>query len=126
MGYERWTRQEREVLRQLGGERSARDDRREADVRVGGWAVLLRERATAPAWVWKVLDRARRAAGPGERAAVVLTEVSQGRKARRLVLLDFDQWRALVGGEGAARSADEALSGAETGAKSAENAAKQA
>lgn len=115
MSGERWTRQERVVLRQLGGDRSARDDWREADVRVAGWAVLLRERATMPAWLWQLLDRARRAAGTGERAAVVLTEVSQGRKARRLVLMDFDQWRALVGGGEGVRRADEVPFEAENG-----------
>ena len=88
---------------------------------MAGWAVQVKTRATVPKWLWAALDQAARDAEAGERPAVVVSDVVQGRKARRLVLLDFEQWRALVrpeqGGE-AVRSADELVFEAETGAES--------
>ncbi len=43
-----------------------------------------------------VLDQARRDAGDGERPAVVLSEVKPGKRARRLVVLEFGAWAALI------------------------------
>ncbi len=85
----RWKRQEREVAAALGTRRLPNSGGGQPDLRAGGWAVQVKTRASVPAWLWAVLAQAARDAGEGERPAVVLAEVSQGRKARRLVMLDF-------------------------------------
>ncbi len=104
----RWQRQEREIARALGTRPRPERGVGEPAIRLPGWAVLVKTRATVPAWLWAALDQAARHAEEGERPAVVVSDVVQGRKARRLVLLDFDQWRVLVGADDAVRSADEA------------------
>jgi hypothetical protein len=105
-------RQQREIARALGTRQLLDDGSGQPDLRIAGWAVRVVARATTPLWLWSQLGRAARDAAPGERPAVVLSDVVQGRKARRLVLLDFDAWRRLVEAE---RSGDEAPFRAETG-----------
>jgi len=107
MGATNWRRQGRAMARALGAERAAEGDADAGAYRLPGWALRIKTRATAPAWLWAALDQAARDAGPEEYPAVVLAHVSQGRKARRLVLLDFAHFRALVAGEKGDRSADE-------------------
>jgi hypothetical protein len=99
MSNSRWKRQERELARVLGTERIPNSGRAGADVKALGWALQVKTRKLLPAWLWAAVDQAQRDAGVGERAAVVLSEVSQGRRARRLVVLDFDTWRGLLGEE---------------------------
>ncbi len=108
----RWKRQEREIAAALGTRRLPNSGLGQPDIRVNGWAVQVKTRATVPAWLWAALDQAARDADAGELPAVVVSDVVQGRKARRLVLLDFDQWRALVG--------DEAVRSVEEGGRSAD------
>ena len=54
-------------------------------------------RATVPDWLFAALDLACDKAGGGERAAVVVSNVRQGVKLRQLVLLSFEDFRALAG-----------------------------
>ena len=49
-----------------------------------------KKRPSRPGWLWSVIDQARDDAGDGERPAVVLVEVSQGRKSKRLVVLEWE------------------------------------
>ncbi len=56
----------------------------------------MKTRKTLPRWLKQAREQAQRDAGDEERAAVVLAEVRQGRKARRLVVLDVAVWRALL------------------------------
>ena len=62
-------------------------------------ALQVKTRETLPGWLWAAVDQAARDAGPDERPAVVLNAVAQGRKARRLVVLDLDHFAALIGSE---------------------------
>lgn len=94
----RWQRHERQIARALGVRRLPGAGYGQPDCRPPGWAISILTRATAPGWLWEALDRAGRHRATGERAAVVLTAVSRGVRARRLVLLDFDQFAALVRG----------------------------
>ncbi len=84
----RWQRQEREIARALGTRPQPERGVGEPAIRLPGWAVLVKTRATVPAWLWAALDQAARDIDAGERPAVVISDVVQGRKARRLVLLD--------------------------------------
>jgi hypothetical protein len=99
MSIPRWKRQEREIARSLGTERLPDGEAGRPDCRLPGWAIHIKTRATAPAWLWRALDQAARDSGEGEYPAVILSHVSQGKKARRVVLLDFAHFRALVAGE---------------------------
>lgn len=109
----RWLRHERMVARALGARRLPGAGHGQPDCRPPGWAVSVLTRATAPGWLWDALDRAGRQRAEGERAAVVLTAVSQGVRARRLVLLDFEEFAGLVN---EAQKRDEAATEDETGA----------
>ena len=93
----RWKRQEREIAAALGTQRLPNVGRGQPDLRAHGWAVQVKTRTALPAWLWAAVDQARRDAGAGEQCAVVLVDVSQGRKARRLVVLDFETWCACIG-----------------------------
>jgi hypothetical protein len=101
MSAARWKRHEREVARALGTERLPNSGSGQTDCRPPGWAVQVKTRATVPQWLFDALGQTMRDAEPGERPAVVVVEVSQGRKARRLVLLPFESFQALVCGQGA-------------------------
>ena len=97
MSAQRWKRQERQIAAQLGTRRLPNTGEAGPDIRAHGWAVQVKTRRQLPAWLWAAVEQARRDAGAGERPAVVLADVSQGRKARRLVVLDFDAWCELLG-----------------------------
>ncbi len=103
----RWKRHERAVARDLGTTRLPHGGAGQPDCRANGWSVQIKTRASVPAWLWAALEQAARDAEPDERPAVVLVEVSQGKKARRLVLLDFYCWREVVCQEAGEGSADE-------------------
>ena len=93
MSAQRWKRQEREIARALGAERIPNNGGGQPDIRTpSGWAVQVKTRSELPAWLWAAVDQARRDARLGERPAVVLSEVTPGKRARRLVVLDFDAW----------------------------------
>lgn len=92
----RWKRQEREIATALGTRRLPNTGVSQADVRCPGWALQVKTRKQLPAWLLEAVDQAVRDAGDDERPAVVLSHVSQGKKARRFVVLSFDDWQALV------------------------------
>jgi hypothetical protein len=88
----RWKNQEREIARALGTERIPNSGYGQPDVRVPGYAIQVKTKKVLPAWLMAFLDQATRDAGPGETPVVVISEVSQGKKARRLVLMHFEDW----------------------------------
>ncbi len=104
----RWRRHERTIARALGTRRLPDAGHGQPGCRPPGWAVSILTRATAPGWLWDALDRVGRQRVGDERAAVVLTAVRQGVRTRRLVLLDFDQFAALVAGDRGEADATEA------------------
>ena len=97
MSAQRWKRQEREIAAALGVTRIPNNGAGQPDIRAAGWAVQVKTRKELPAWLWAAVDQAQRDACAGERAAVVLSEVTPGKRARRLVVLDFDAWATTVG-----------------------------
>jgi len=97
---QRWKRQEREIAAALSGVRLPNSGRGQPDVLAGNLAVQVKTRATLPAWLVAALDQAARdaaATGPDMVPVVVLSGVTAGRKARRLVVLDLDRFAALSG-----------------------------
>ncbi len=100
MSTQRWKAQERAVAAALGGVRLPNTGAAQCDVRLPGWAVQVKTRTELPAWLWSAVEQATRDAGPDERPAVELNEVAQGRKARRLVVLDLELFAALIAGAG--------------------------
>ncbi len=92
----RWRRQERQIAAALGAQRLPNNGAGQPDIRAHGWAVQVKTRKQIPAWLWAAVDQAQRDAEIGERAAVVLSEVTPGKRARCLVVLDFDTWAADV------------------------------
>ncbi len=96
MNSQRWKEQERRVAAAVGGQRLPNTGIGQPDVRRPGWAIQVKTRTALPAWLWDAVDQAERDAGTGETAAVVLCEVTPGRKARRLVVLEFAAFAGLV------------------------------
>jgi hypothetical protein len=93
----RWKNQERQIAAALGTRRLPKTGQGQPDIRASGWAVQVKTRKTLPAWLTAAMAQAQRDAGADERPAVGLAAVSQGRKARRLVVLEFATWQALAG-----------------------------
>ena len=92
---DRWKRQERETAAILGGERQPCTGGPHADVLFPGFVVECKTRKELPAWLTGGIRQAEAQATQGETAAVVLTEVRQGVKAKRYVLMrleDFADW----------------------------------
>jgi len=110
MSGQRWKAQERQVAKALGGQRLPNIGRGQCDVRAPGWALQVKTRTALPGWLWAAMDQAERDVGPDEAPAVVLCEVKAGRKAKRLAVLDFDRFAALIAGGPTAQN------GTETGA----------
>ena len=93
----RWKKHERAVADLLGGLRLPNSGRGQPDVRASGMACQVKTTKALPAWLTGTVDQATRDAGEAELAVVVLNEVSRGRKARRLVVVDLGaqiEWRA--------------------------------
>ncbi len=93
---QRWKRHEREIAALLGGVRLPNNGRGQPDVTASNLAVQVKTTKALPAWLIAAVDQVTRDVGAGQLPAVVLSEVRQGRKARRLVLFDLD---ALIVGE---------------------------
>ncbi|MDP9469542.1 MAG: hypothetical protein M3Q71_02600 [Chloroflexota bacterium] len=104
MSGQRRKRSERAVAAALGGQRLPNTGRGQPDVRLPGWGLQIKTRTELPGWLWSAMQQAERDAGPDERPAVVLCEVRPGVKARRLVVLDFAVFAALIGGESTNKS----------------------
>ena len=100
MSADRWKRQEREIAAALGSKRIPNNGAGQPDIRADGWSIQVKTRGKLPAWLWAAVDQARRDAASGERPAVVLSEVTPGKRARRLVILEFDTWAAEIGADG--------------------------
>ncbi len=96
MSAQRWKRQERQIAAALGAQRLPNNGGGQPDIRAHGWAVQVKTRKEIPAWLWGAVDQAKRDAETGDRPAVVLSEVIPGKRARRLVVLEFDAWAADV------------------------------
>ncbi len=100
----KWKRQERQIAQALGGVRLPNTGAGQCDIRAGRFAVQVKARETLPVWLTEAVAQAQRDAAAGETPVVVLSQVSQGRKARRLVVMALEDWRDLAGRAGGDRS----------------------
>ncbi len=106
----KWKNQERQIAAALGGTRLPNNGFGQPDVRAGRYAIQVKSRQTLPTWLTEAVDQAQRDANAGEIPVLVLSQVSQGRRARRYVVMTFDVWRDLAGrtgGGGSPEGADE-------------------
>ncbi len=98
MNAQRWKRQEREIASALGTHRLPNIGIGQPDCRAGGVSYQIKTRVALPTWLTSAMAQATRDADPGELPVVILNEVTQGTKARRLAVLDFADWCALIAG----------------------------
>ncbi len=91
MADKRWKRQEREVAALLGGKRLPNNGEHRTDIDAGPFAVEHKARRSLPHWLTGALRQARNGAD-GRTPVVVLTEVRQGVKAERYVLMALADW----------------------------------
>ncbi len=90
-----WKRQERQVAEMLGSRRNPNTGEHRADIDAGPFVVEHKARKSLPKWLTKALSQATGASrdgGKGQTPIVVLSEVKQGRKAERYVLMRFDNF----------------------------------
>ncbi len=92
----RWKRQEREIAATLGTTRLPNIGAGQPDCRAGGIAYQIKTRRELPGWLTDAMAQAARDCQPGERPAVVLSEVRPGVKASRLVVVRLADWCALT------------------------------
>ncbi len=92
-----WKRQERQVAAMLGSRRNPNNGEHQTDIDAGPFAVEHKARKSLPSWLTAALRQATVAAGD-RTPIVVLSEVRQGVKARRYVVLAFEDWVGWHGG----------------------------
>lgn len=93
-----WKAQERQVAAMLGSRRNPNNGESRTDIDAGPFAIEHKARKSLPAWLTGALRQAT-AAADGRTPIVILSEVRQGVKARRYVLLALDDWIAWHGSE---------------------------
>lgn len=90
-----WKHAERQLARLIGGQRLPNNGYGQPDVTVAGavdtWALEVKHRESLPAWLTAAVDQSDRNAGVDRIPALVLVHCSQGRKARRLLVVDLDR-----------------------------------
>ena len=86
------------MAKALGGVRLPNIGRSQPDVRAPGIAAQVKTRTSLPEWLWSAMHQAERDAEPHENPVVVLAEVVPGKKTKRLVVMDFERFAALVAG----------------------------
>lgn len=98
-----WKAQERAAAAALGGHRNPNNGRAQSDIDAGGYAVEHKARRRLPQWLTRALGQARDSAD-GRVPLVVLSEVRQGVRAQRYVILRLGDWLALVNGPDSAEA----------------------
>ena len=95
-GTSRWKNAERQIAAALGGQRLPNNGRGQPDVVAGPFRCQVKTTKALPAWLVAAVEQAARDAGADGVPVVVLNEVRRGVKARRLVVLDLDDFRRLT------------------------------
>ena len=88
----RWKRQEREIAGLVGSRRNPNTGEYRSDIDTPAFAYEVKTRKEIPGWLKAAVQQAVRAAQDGQTGVVVLSEVSQGRKAERYAVLRLNDW----------------------------------
>jgi hypothetical protein len=102
----RWKKQERTVAALLGGVRLPNSGRGQPDVRAPGLAGQVRTMKALPLWLLGAVEQAGRDAEAGELPVVVLCAVTQGKRTRRLLVMDLDALMTWPGPAGSGATAE--------------------
>ncbi len=92
-----WKRQERQVAAKMGSRRNPNTGEHRTDIDTPAFAIEHKARRRLPGWLTGALRQAKDGAD-GRTPIVVLSEVRQGVKAQRYVLLSLEDWLAWHGG----------------------------
>lgn len=87
-----WKRSEREVATALGVRRNPNTGEHKTDIDAGPFAIEHKKRKRLPRLLIAAMDQAFRAAEPGKTPVVVLSEVKRGIKAKRFVVMRWQDW----------------------------------
>lgn len=90
MSSQRWKKQERAIALLLDGKRIPNNGYGQPDVIAGPLAVQVKTRMSLPKWFTDAVDQSIRDADESQQPVVVISLVSQGRKARRFLVADLD------------------------------------
>ena len=92
----RWKQWERRIANELGTVRQLhRDGRAGADVEIKSHSIQVKTRLSMPSWFTDAWKQAQRDTLEGKQTAVVFVHApGPGVKARRYVVLDWDDWVA--------------------------------
>ncbi len=88
----RWKRQEREIAELVGSHRNPNTGEHRSDIDTSAFAYEVKTRKALPGWLKDAVQQAVRAAQDGQTGVVVLSEVSQGKKAERYALVKLEDW----------------------------------
>jgi hypothetical protein len=92
MSGSRWKRQEREIADLVGSHRNPNTGEHRSDIDTPAFAYEVKTRKELPGWLKAAVQQACRAAQDGQTGVVVLSEVSQGKKAERYAVLRLSDW----------------------------------
>lgn len=87
-----WKRSEREVANALGVKRNPNTGEHRSDIDTPSFSIEHKKRKRLPRLLIAAMDQAFRAAQPGKTPVVVLSEVKQGIKAKRFVVMRWQDW----------------------------------
>ena len=88
-----WKRTERDIAADFGTTRNPNTGEHRADINQGiPFSIESKKRRYLPNWLWKAMEQAQAGAQGTQTPIVVLTEVSQGKRARRLVVWRYEDF----------------------------------
>ena len=92
-----WKREERILAQMFGSHRNPNTGEHRADINAPGLSIECKKRLALPAWLKNAVQQSVRAAQSHETPIVVLSEVVQGKKPQRYVVLTLKDWLDLHG-----------------------------
>jgi len=87
-----WKQHERAVAKALGVRRNPNTGEHRSDIDAGPFVIEHKKRKRIPALIVAAMEQAVRAAGDTKTPLVILSEARRGVKAKRFVVLRFEDW----------------------------------
>ena len=88
----KWKREERNIARILGGERSSEQGKSSPDVTTKWLKVEVKDRQGLPKWITSGLAKSRSHAAPGQLGILIMHEAGNRDRLVVLSLKDFVDW----------------------------------